>query len=204
MSKVLLLVSLALLATVPAVSGQGHTVDIEIEDLPASVRSNGTSAVLQFNVTATVAGAAPCLAAPTASAQYTIVLTANVVNSSGNHTSANVNPRSTTIAGPVLLPVTGGNGFRTIPATLIINAGPYMQDSLNSTVKVTAAMVEGNGGCTGVPAAQSDVDEQTVQASFEPVRGFGAADTPGNEMPGPAAGLLLVALVALVAARRQA
>lgn len=195
--------ALALLLT-PAVMGQGttHNVAIAIEDLPATVRSNGTQVAVAFNVTAVVSGAPPCVASPGASS-YTILLSSDVTNSTGTQTASNVNPRQTTIAGPVLIPVTGGNGLRRIPATLVIQAGPYTGDSLNATVKVTATMTESSGGCAGLGSATFNTAEDSVDASFEPVRGFGAPASQGQQMPGAGFALIALALAAVAVLRRR-
>lgn len=183
----------------------GHTVSVAIGDLPASVLSNGTQAIVPFQVTATVSGAAPCLATGAGGASYTIKLDAVLENSTGNNTFVYVNPKQVTIAGPVLLPAPGGSAQRTIEGTLVVNAGPYTGDFLNATVKILATFEGSNGGCTGVSPAPASSDEASIRTDFEPVRGFGDSARSGNEMPGPGAALTLLGLVALAAfTRRQA
>lgn len=194
-------VAVALLA--PTALAQGHTVTVEIEDLPASGESNGTSLVVPFKVHATVSGAPPCFSQSGASS-YTIELAATVTNSTGSQTSASVNPRQITIAGPVLLPaVPGASAERTVDATLIVNSGPYAEDQLNATVRVTATFSGSSGGCTGVPPAEPASDEADFGANFEPVRGFGASQSPGAQMPGPGFAAVLLALAGLAAAARR-
>lgn len=194
-----------LLLPVAQAQAPAHTVSVAIGELPASVFSNGTQAVVPFEVVATVSGAAPCLASGAGGASYTIKLDAVLENSTGNNTFVYVNPKQVTIAGPVLLPAPGGSAQRTIEATLVVNAGPYVGDSLNATVKILATFEGSNGGCSGVSPAPASSDEASIRADFEPVRGFGNSGTGGNEMPGPAFALTLLGLVALAAfVRRQA
>lgn len=204
MAKPFLLAALTLLLSASAALAQtpAYTVTVEIEDLPARGTSNGTELIVPFQVRASVAGASPCLSQQSS---YTVTLDATVVNSTGNHTTAQVHPRQVTIAGPVLLPaVPGASAERTVPATLVVNAGPYASDALNATVLVTATFEGGSGGCPGASAAASS-DEATLRADFEPVRGFGNALAPGNEMPGPGLLALLVALVVVgIVLRRRA
>lgn len=202
MQKLLLAVVAAALL-VPSAEAQNHTVTIEIQGLPASGESNGTSLVVPFQVRATVGGAPPCFSQSGASS-YTIDLTATVTNSTGNYTTANVNPRQLTIAGPVLLPaVPGASAERTEDVTLVVNAGPYADDKLNATVQVTASFSGSSGGCTGTQPAPAASDEATFRANFEPVRGFGESQSSGAEMPGPALAFLLLALVAGFAIARR-
>lgn len=203
MQKFLLAVVAAALLAPTALAQTNHSVTIEIEDLPASGESNGTTLVVPFKVHAQVSGAPPCFSQSGASS-YTIDLAATVDNSTGNHTTAHVNPRQITIAGPVLLPATPtASAERTEEATLVVNAGPYGGDALNATITVTATFSGSSGGCTGVQPAPASSDEATFGANFEPVRGFGATETPGNEMPGLGATVLLLALVAVAMVARR-
>lgn len=206
MSKLLLSALALALIVVPLAQGQqqaAHTVSIDIQGLPASGLSNGTSLVVPFQVHATVGGAPPCFSA-SGSSSYTIELAATVTNSTGNSTTVNVNPRQITIAGPVLLPaVPTSSAERTEDATLVVNAGPYSGDALNATVHITATFSGSSGGCQGVPAAASSSDEADFRANFEPVRGFGSTETSGNEMPGPALAIVLLALVAVAMVARR-
>lgn len=202
MSKLFLSALALALLLVPAVQAQSHTVAVAISDLPATVLSNGTQAIVPFKVTATISGAAPCLTTGAGGATYTLDLDATLISSTGNSTSVFVNPAQATIAGPVALSPTG-SGERVVDGTLVVNAGPYPGDFLNATVKVVATFAGSNGGCTGVPAAPASSDEATVRADFEPVRGFGSPASGGNEMPGPAAALMMLALVGLVALLRK-
>lgn len=205
MQKFLLAALVAAALFVPnAVAQTTHTVTVEIQDLPASGFSNGTSLVVPFKVHATVGGAPPCFSQSGASS-YTIDLAASITNvTGGNRSSVSVNPRQITIAGPVLLPaVPGASAERTEDATLVVNAGPYDADALNATVQVTATFSGSAGGCQGVSAAAASSDEASFRGNFEPVRGYGATETPGNEMPGPAFTVLLLALVALAMVARR-
>jgi hypothetical protein len=201
--SVLLLAALAVLAAVPAASAQAaHTLTIEIQDLPESAETNGTALVVPFSVHSTVAGAGPCLGA--SGTEYTITLSAEVVNSTGNHTTANVNPKQYTIAGPVLLPAAGGSAERTTEAQLTVFSGPYTGDMLNATVKVTASFAGGNPGCTGGQATASAEDEAVLRAGFEPVpAGYGNGAAGGQAMPAPGAVLLMAALGAVVLVLRR-
>lgn len=195
MQKLLVAALVAAALFVPSAVAQNHTVAIEIQDLPASGLSNGTSLIVPFKVHATVGGAPPCFSQSGASS-YTIELTAAVTNSTGNRTTAQVNPRQITIAGPVLLPaLPNADAERTEDVTLVVNAGPYADDHLNATVHVTATFAGGSGGCTGVEDAPAASDEADFRANFEPVRGFGASQSSGAEMPGLGLALLLFALV---------
>lgn len=200
--SLLFLAALAALSLLPAAQGQAaHTLTVEIEDLPESVESNGTQVAIPFQVRATVGGAAPCITT-TAGSEYTITLDAEVVDSTGNHTTANVNPRQVTIAGPVLLSA-AGQAERTEEAVLIVSSGPYSGDALNATVRVTATFEGGNSGCAGTSATAAASDEADVATNFEPVpTGFGGSE-PGQEMPAPGAALLLAALGAVVLALRR-
>lgn len=200
--SVLFLAALAAVALLPAAQGQAaHTLTIEIQDLPGSVESNGTQVAIPFTVRATVAGAAPCITT-TGGSQYTIALAAEVIDSTGNHTTANVNPREITIAGPVLLSA-AGSAERTEEALLLVSPGPYVGDSLNSTIQVTATFEGGNSGCAGTSATAASSDEAQVDVGFEPVpSGFGG-EPAGQEMPGPGAVLLMAALGAAVLVLRR-
>lgn len=194
-----------LLLPVAHAQAPAHTVAVTIGELPATVLSNGTQAIVPFQVVASVSGASPCLATGASGASYTIKLDAVLENSTGNNTFVYVNPKQVTIQGPVLLPAPGGNAQRTVEGTLVVNAGPYTGDFLNATVKVLATFEGSNGGCTGVSPAPASSAEATIRADFEPVRGFGDSTASGNEMPGPAFALTLLGLVVLAAvARRQA
>lgn len=200
--SILFLAALAALSFVPAASAQAaHTLTIEIEDLPASVESNGTQVAVPFTVHATVGGASPCLTT-TSGTQYTIELDAEVLDSTGNSTRAQVNPKQVTIAGPVLLSP-AGSAERTEEAVLLISPGPYSGDFLNSTVKVTASFAGGNSGCAGTGATAASSDEATIAAQFTPVPSVFGADEPGQEMPAPGAVFLMVALGAVVLALRR-
>ena len=202
--SILLLAALAALAAVPAATAQAaHTLTIEIQDLPEKAESNGTALVVPFSVHATVTGAGPCLSST--GTQYTITLSAEVANSTGNRTTAIVNPRQYTIAGPVLLPAAGGSAEKTQEAQLTVFPGPYADDGLNATVVVTATFEGGNPGCTGGQATAASEDSAEVQAGFTPVPAlYGTGSGNGQAMPGPGAALLAVALaaVALVARRK--
>lgn len=204
MLKSLLVALLALLVLSPAGQAQApaHAVTVEIQDMPANVTSNGTQVTIPFAVVASVSGASPCLATGSSGATYTIELEAEVVNSTGNSTSAHVNPRQVTVAGPVLLSPGGGSAERREEAVLIVNPGPYAGNGLDATVRVTASFAGSNGGCPGTDAADPSSDEATVEAAFVPVQGFGEP-SPETEMPGPAAPLLLLALVAAVVLARR-
>jgi hypothetical protein len=203
MSKLLLSAIVLAVLFAPSAVAQAQTVTVEIQDLPASGMSNGTSIVVPFKVHATISDAPACISQSQGST-YTFDLTAVVVDSTGNSTTANVNPRQITIAGPVLLPpIPGASAERTEDATLVVNSGPYSGDALNATVRVTAEFASSNGGCTGATAAAATSDEADFQANFEPVRGFGDADKSGNEMPGPAFTVLLLALVAIAMVARR-
>ena len=128
----LFLAAVAALVAAPAATAQAaHTLTIEIRDLPASAESNGTALVVPFEVHATVAGAGPCLSGGGTS--YTITLSAEVTNSTGNRTTAIVNPKQYTMAGPVLLPAAGGSAEKTQEAQLTVYPGPYADDGLNAT-----------------------------------------------------------------------
>lgn len=207
MSKLLLSAILLAAVLVPAVQAQeqaAYTVDVEIEDLPASRVSNTTQIVVPFNVTAAISGAAPCLGALNSDSTFTITLAAAVTNTTGGNSSfAYVNPRQVTVAGPRFVPAAGGDIQREDEATLVVNAGPYSGDALNVTVLVTATFSGSNGGCTGVPNAAPDSAEATFRANFQPVRGFGGSASSGAEMPGPAFAFLLLALVGAVAVGRR-
>ena len=201
--SILFLAALAAIALSPAALAQApaHTLSVTIEELPESVESNGTQVAVPFQVHATVGGAAPCLTT-TSGTQYTISLDAEVINSTGNSTSAHVNPKQITIAGPVLLPA-GGSAERTEEAVLLISPGPYSGDMLNATVKVTASFSGGNPGCTGTGATAASSDEATLSAGFTPVPSIFGAEDAGQEMPAPGAVLLMVALGAVVIALRR-
>lgn len=190
------LLAMSFAPTLPA-QAPSHTLTIEIEDLPESVESNGTQVAVPFTVHATVGGAAPCLTT-TGGTQYTISLEAEVLNSTGNSTRAQVNPKQVTIAGPVLLSQ-AGQAERTEEAVLILSPGPYAGDKLNATVKVTASFAGGNPGCTGAGSTGATSDEATLSAGFTPVPSvFGGGEVSGPEMPGPGAVLLLAVLGAVV------
>jgi uncharacterized protein (TIGR03382 family) len=199
----LLLAVLAALALAPAASAQtAHTVTIEIRNLPATAQSNGTALVIPFSVHATVAGAGPCLSS--SGTTYTISLSASVVNSTGNRTTANVTPKQYTIAGPVLLPAGGGNAERTQEAQLTIYPGPYSGAGLNATVEVVASFAGGNPGCTGGQASAAAEDSERVQAAFDPVPPlYGDAEDGQQVMPGPGVAALALALGLVALARRR-
>lgn len=205
MQKILLVALVLGVAFIPFVQAQApaHTVSVSISDLPATIQSNGTQVAVPFTVTAAVSGASPCLATGAAGATYTVKLDAMLIDSTGNSTFVYVNPKQVTIAGPVLLPAPGGSAARKIDGTLVVSAGPYTGDFLNATVKVLATFEGSSGNCAGTNAAAPSSAEGILRADFQPVRGFGSDTTRGNEMPGPALAFLLIALVALVAARRQ-
>lgn len=202
MSKLLLsAIALAVLLVPSGVaqSAPTHTVTVDIQELAASGMTNGTSLVVPFKVHAAVTGAPPCLNQD-GEATYTIELDAEVTGTTGNDdnaTAAHVNPRQVTIAAPILLPSAGTRAERTEDATLVVNAAPFSGDLLNATVHITATFVSSNGGCTGVGAAPASSDEADFQATFEPAQGFGDTETRGNELPGPAVALTMLALVAL-------
>ena len=202
--SLLVLAVFAALLAVPATTAQlpSHSLTIEIEDLPASVESNGTQVSVPFTVRATVGGASPCLTT-TSGTEYTIDLAAEIVNSTGNNTFATVNPKQVTIAGPVLLSA-AGQAERTEGAVLTISPGPYSGDSLGALIKVTATFSGGNSGCSGTGSTAASEAEANVAASFEPVPSsvYGGTGT-GQEMPAPGAVLLMVALGAVVVALRR-
>lgn len=200
--SILFLAALAL-ALVPAATAQApaHTLTIEIQDLPESVESNGTQVAVPFSIRATVGGAAPCLVVSSGT-QYTIDLEAEVVDSTGNSTRAQVNPRQVTIAGPVLLSA-AGQAERTEEAVLLVSPGPFSGSGLNATVKVIASFAGGNPGCTGTGATAASSAEATIDAGFQPVPAIFGGDAPGEEMPAPGAVLLMVALGALVVVLRR-
>lgn len=208
MSKLLLsAIVLAVIIAPTGIAQQNHTIEVEILELPASGMTNGTSLVVPFKVHATVNGAPPCLNQD-GEATYTIALAAEVTDTTGNDgnaTTANVNPRQITIAAPILLPSVGGaRAERTEDATLVVNAAPYTGDLLNATVRVTATFVSSNGGCTGLDPAPAASAQEDFRAGFEPVpAGFGDGDERGNELPGPAFALTLLALVALAMVVRR-
>lgn len=202
-SRSILFLAVLAFAVVPAASAQApvHTLTLEIQDLPDSVESNGTQVAIPFSVRATVGGAAPCLVLASGT-QYVIDLEAEVLNSTGNSTRAQVNPRQVTIAGPVLLSA-AGQAERTEEAVLIISPGPYAGLGLNATVKVIASFAGGNPGCTGTGATAATSAEDMVDAGFEPVPAIFGGQAPGEEMPAPGAVLLMVALGALVVLLRR-
>jgi len=196
---------LAAAVLVPAASAQapGAALAIQIQDLPASAKSNDTVLAIPFKVHATVTGASPCLGAATSGSQYTIDLSATVTNSTGGNISrAIVNPKQVTIAGPVLLPAAGGNAERTEGATLLVYPAPYSGMGLNATIKVTASFSGSNGGCTGQAASAASQDSKEVKTSFTPPHGFGTSTGSANA-PFPGAGVLLVALGLVAVALRQ-
>ena len=200
--SVLFLAAAAALVALPSASAQGaYTLAIEIQDLPSSAESNGTALVVDFVVEASVAGASPCLSA--SGSEYTVALTAEVVDSTGNHTQARVNPKQYTMAGPTLLPLAGGDAERTQEAQLTIFPGPYSGDMLNATVLVTAAFTSTTSGCPGVPPSTAAEDSAEIEVGFTPVPPvFGAGEAAGQEMPAPGAVLLMLALGAVVLAVR--
>lgn len=208
-SRSLLLVAVALLsaAAVPAATAQapGATLTVQIQDLPAMAMSNDTVLAVPFKVHATVNGASPCLGAASSGSQYTIDLSAAVVNATGGNISrAIVNPKQVTIAGPVLLPAAGGSAERTEGATLLVYPSPYSGAGLNATIKVTASFAGSNGGCTGQAASPAAQDSKELKASFAPPQGFGTTTGSANA-PFPGAGVLLMALgLVAVALRRKA
>lgn len=203
-SILFLAVVAAAVAAVPTVSAQAaHTLTIEIQDMPANATSNGTALVVPFTVHATVAGAGPCLSS-SGQTTYTIQLEAEVTNSTGNSTTAHVSPKQYTIAGPVLLPVAGGNAERSMEAQLTVYPGPYADDGLNATVLVTATFAGGNPGCTGGQATAASEDSATLEANFEPVPAlYGNSPNGGQAMPGPGAVVVLLALVAVAVVVRR-
>lgn len=194
--SILFLAAVAALAAAPAATAQtAHTVTIEIQDLPASAESNGTALIVGFTVHATVAGAGPCLSGSGTS--YTITLSAEVTNSTGNRTTAVVNPKQYTMAGPTLLPAAGGSAEKTQEAQLTVFPGPYADDGLNATVLVTASFAGGNPGCQGGQAAAASEDTAELRAGFTPVPAlYGTSPGNGQAMPGPGAVLVLFALLA--------
>jgi len=206
MSKLLLSAAALAVLLAPASLAQapGYTLDVKIADLPASMVTNNTQMSVPFNVTIAITGASSCLGAASSGASYTVTLSAEVVDSTGNHTFANVNPRQHTIAGPVLLPaIPGASAERTEDATLVIKAGPYVGDALNTTVHVKASFSASNGGCTGTttPAASAEKD---VHGDFEPVvESYGQVTDSGQKMPGVSMGILLIGLAAFVAILRR-
>ncbi|MEK6975510.1 MAG: hypothetical protein AABY18_04115 [Candidatus Thermoplasmatota archaeon] len=203
MSKLLLSALVLAVVFAPSAVAQAQTVTIEILDLAPSGLTNGTSLIEEFKVHATISNAPACISQAQGSS-YTFDLTAIVSNSTGNSTTAQVNPRQITIAGPVLLPpIVDASAERTEDVTLVVNAGPYSGDALNTTVKVVASFAGGNGGCTGATAAAADSAEAEFQANFLPVRGFGTTETSGNELPGPAFTFTLLALVGIAAIVRR-
>ena len=200
--SLLFLAAVAALAFAPAASAQAaHTLTIEIQDLPAAAESNGTALIVPFSVHATVSGATPCLSA--AGSSYTISLAAEVVDSTGNHTTAIVNPKQYTIDGPVLLPAPGGAAEKTQEAQLTIYPGPYADDGLNTTVRVIATFAGGNPGCTGGQATPAAEAMGQVEAGFVPVPALYGTTQGGQAMPGPGDVLVMAALGAVVIAMRR-
>lgn len=201
--SLLFLAAVAALVAAPAASAQAApTLTIEIQDLPATAESNGTALVVPFTVQANVAGATPCLSA--AGSSYTITLDAEVLNSTGNRTTAHVSPKQYTIAGPVLLPAGGGNAEKTTEAQLTIYPGPYADAGLNATVKVTASFAGGNPGCAGGQPSPATEDTAETKAGFTPVPAlYGTTPGSGQAMPGPGAVLVMAALGAVVIALRR-
>lgn len=197
------LAALAVALAAPAATAQAsQSLTIEIRDLPATAESNGTLLAVPFTVHATVSGAAPCLSQAGQTA-YTIDLAAEVSNTTGNATRAQVNPRQVTISGPVLLPAGGGSAERTEGATLLVYPGPYAGAGLNASVTVTASFSGGNAGCTGTTTAAAQ-DSADLRATFEPVPAlYGDDNSGGQAMPGPGAVLLMAALGAVVLVLRR-
>jgi hypothetical protein len=203
--SILFLAAITAIVALPAASAQAPapTLTIAIEDMPASATSNGTALIVNFTVHATVSSAAPCFSQ--AGSSYTITLDAEVLNSSGNSTSAIVNPKQYTIAGPVLLPAGAGSADKVTDGQLTVFPGPYADAGLNATVKVTASFAGGSSGCTGTSQTAATEDTSELRAHFEPVPAlYGTTPGSGQAMPGPGAVLLMVALAAVaVIARRK-
>ncbi len=198
--SLLLAAAVAAALALPASAQNQQTLTIEIRELPATATSNGTLLAVPFEVHATITGAAPCLSqGPTS---YTIDLDAQVTNTTGNATRAQVNPTQVTIAGPVLLPTGSGNAERSEGATLLVFPGPYAGAGLNASVTVTASF-SGESPCTGTstPAAE---DTAEMRATFEPVPPlYGGDGNGGQAMPGPGPVLLVAALAAVAVALRR-
>lgn len=201
--SVLFLAVMAALVLAPSAQAQAptHTLTIDIQDLPQAVESNGTQLAVPFTVHATITGAAPCLVT-TSGTQYVIALSAEILDSTGNATHVQVNPKQVTIAGPVLLSSTG-QAERTEDALLLISPGPYAGDGLNTTVKVVASFAGGNPGCPGTDDTAPASDEATLEAGFEPVPPVFGSTEEGQEMPAPGVALLMAALAAIVVALRR-
>ena len=201
MNKSLALLALGALLVLPAASAQlpAHSLAVSIDGLPATSTINGTLMALPFTVQASVTGNSPCLA--TGGSTYTFTLTAEVVNSTGNSTTVQVSPATFTVSGPSTLP---GAVSRTSAGTLLVNPGPYVGQNLTAEIRLTAASAGGNPGCTGVSGTAAVETTADVTAVFLPAEGYGTPATDGQEMPALPVAFLLVALAALVAARRQA
>lgn len=190
MSKSLPFLLLALLALTPAANAQGveATPSVAIEGLPSGTfRTNETLAVFDFVVAFSISNLV-CLGE---GATITVALTADVTgNDSANYT-AEVVPATMAFTVP---PTTGVTGFdQEQGGVLTLRPDEVTTTGANITANLLAT-VTGITGCQ-MATANGPSDEAQVPIQFLPVRT--AESEVGQELPGPALPLVLVALVAL-------
>lgn len=196
MSKSLPFLLLALLALSPAANAQGVEAEssVAIEGLPSGTfRTNETIAVFDFVVAFSISN----LFCVGEGATITVSLAANVTgNDSANYT-AEVVPATMAFTVP---PTTGITGFdQNQGGVLTLRPDEVTTMGSNITANLLAT-VTGITGCQMATAAGPS-DEAQIPIQFLPVRA--AQSEVGQELPGPAFPLVLLALVGLAVVRRR-
>lgn len=197
MSKSFVLAALLALLALPAATAQLEgTSTVTLSGLPANgLSTNETLAVVPFTVALQVSNLV-CLGT---GAEVTVEVTAETTapNGTGNF--------STTVE-PALLRFSVPSGQSTSyssgqGATLAVRPTDVVSETTNVTTTVSAAITQITG-CSLVTDGDGEAS-RPVAISFERVRG--SASDAGEELPGPALPLVLLALVALaVIVRRKA
>ncbi len=197
MSKSLPFLLLALLALAPAANAQDvdATSSLAIEGLPsATFQTNETIAVFDFMVAFSISNFV-CLGE---GATITVALTAGATGDGSANYTAEVAPATMAFTVP---PTTGVTGFSQRQGG-VLTLRPDEVTALGSNI--TANLMATVTGITGCQMATVDgpSDEAQVAIQFLPARS--QESDVGQELPGPAFPLVLVALVALAVARRRA
>ena len=195
--RVLPVLALAALLAAPAAAQvplAPATASLTIEGLPSGVReANATTHVIDLQVTLTLAN---LFCAGQGNLVFPVTLEAAV------NGTATAEPKPATLEFQVPAGVQTIQGYsQTLPATLVVNRAGDVGDATTAAGTVTATLNAASSGCVGngTPTASAS-GNYTVQFNLPP--GVAPKDR-GEQMPGPAFGLLALAIAALAMARRS-
>lgn len=196
MSKSLSFALLAALLAVPATSAQLEgTSTLTLSNLPVGTfATNESLAYVPFTVDFQVSNML-CLGT---GADVTVELVAETATADGANFTTSVEPAILHFTVPAGQATTFSTGQG---AALSVRPDDAVATTTNVTTTITATITQITG-CAAVTGG-GESDSADVALSFERVRG--SAPDSGQELPGPALPLVLLALVALaVALRRKA